>query len=47
MEMIDDRHGRNLEAQAVESATRSVDLTTNQYKAGTVSYLNVPRRRSR
>jgi outer membrane protein TolC len=30
-----------VESQAVESATRSVDLTTNQYKAGTVSYLNV------
>jgi NodT family efflux transporter outer membrane factor (OMF) lipoprotein len=27
--------------QAVKSATRSVALTTNQYKAGTVSYLNV------
>ena len=27
--------------QAVKAARKSVDLTTNQYKAGTVSYLNV------
>jgi outer membrane protein TolC len=27
--------------EAVQAARKSVDLTTNQYKAGTVSYLNV------
>lgn len=30
-----------VQAQAVQSARRSVTLTMNQYKAGTVSYLNV------
>ena len=30
-----------LQAEAVESARLSVQLTTNQYKAGIVSYLNV------
>ncbi len=27
--------------EAVEDAQKSVTLTTNQYKAGTVNYLNV------
>jgi NodT family efflux transporter outer membrane factor (OMF) lipoprotein len=30
-----------VQAQAVEAARESVELTTNQYKAGIVSYLNV------
>ncbi len=30
-----------LQAEAVEAARRSVELTTNQYKAGIVSFLNV------
>jgi outer membrane protein TolC len=30
-----------LQAEAVESARLSVQLTTNQYKAGTTSYLSV------
>jgi len=30
-----------VEAEAVEAARQSVQLTINQYKAGTVSYLNV------
>jgi NodT family efflux transporter outer membrane factor (OMF) lipoprotein len=30
-----------VEAEAVEAARQSVQLTVNQYKAGTVSYLNV------
>ena len=35
-----------MQDEAVKAAQKSVTLTTNQYKAGTVSYLNVsPRRR--
>jgi len=30
-----------VQGEAVKAAERSVVLTTNQYKAGTVSYLNV------
>ena len=30
-----------MQDEAVKAARKSVDLTTNQYKAGTVSYLNV------
>jgi outer membrane protein TolC len=30
-----------VQAEAVQAAQQSVDLTTNQYRAGTVSYLNV------
>jgi NodT family efflux transporter outer membrane factor (OMF) lipoprotein len=30
-----------VQGEAVKAAQKSVDLTTNQYKAGTVSYLNV------
>ena len=30
-----------MQGEAVNAARKSVDLTTNQYKAGTVSYLNV------
>ena len=30
-----------MQGEAVKAAQKSVDLTTNQYKAGTVSYLNV------
>jgi outer membrane protein TolC len=30
-----------VQAEAVQVAQQSVDLTTNQYRAGTVSYLNV------
>ena len=31
----------NVQEDAVQAARQSVDLTLNQYKAGTVSYLNV------
>ncbi len=34
-------HGMQIQNKAVESAHKAVLLTTNQYKAGTVSYLNV------
>jgi NodT family efflux transporter outer membrane factor (OMF) lipoprotein len=33
--------GIQIQNKAVESARKAVQLTTNQYKAGTVSYLNV------
>jgi NodT family efflux transporter outer membrane factor (OMF) lipoprotein len=39
LRILEEENG--VQDDAVKAARRSVDLTTNQYKAGTVSYLNV------
>ena len=39
LRILEDESG--VQDEAVKAAQKSVDLTTNQYKAGTVSYLNV------
>src|SRR4029450_11293131 len=39
LRILEEENG--VQDEAVNAARKSVDLTTNQYKAGTVSYLNV------
>jgi outer membrane protein TolC len=39
LRILEEENG--VQDDAVKAARKSVDLTTNQYKAGTVSYLNV------
>jgi NodT family efflux transporter outer membrane factor (OMF) lipoprotein len=39
LRILEEENG--VQDEAVQAARKSVDLTTNQYKAGTVSYLNV------